>query len=173
MRTVTFGCANSLDNYIARPDHAVDWLLWGPEVARLTSAFWKKVDTVVMGRKTYEVAVRSGMPAYPGVKNYVFSRTLQPEPESPVEIVSEDAATFVARLKEEPGKGICVMGGGEIGQALLAAGVIDEIGVNIHPVLLGQGIPLFHPLPQQVDLELIETERFENGCVYLLYRVKR
>src|SRR5258705_8394696 len=137
MRTVTFGCANSVDNYIARADHAVDWLRWGPEVAQVSAAFWKTVDTVVMGRKTYEVAVGMGMPAYPEVKNYVFSRTLEPQPESPVEIVAEDAATFVARLKEGPGKGICVMGGGEIGQALLAAGLIDELGVNIHPTLLG------------------------------------
>ncbi len=173
MRTVTFGCANSLDNYIARTDHSVDWLLWGPEVARLTAGYWKTVDTVVMGRKTYEAAVRSGMPAYPGVKNYVFSRTLKPWSDCPVKIVAEDAAAFVARLKAEPGRGICVLGGGEIGQALLAAGAVDEVAVNIHPVLLGGGISLFHSLPHQIDLELIETERLENGCVYLRYRVKR
>jgi len=60
MRHVTFGVGNSVDNFIARPDHAVDWLLWDKEVAAVSAAFWKTIDTVVMGRKTYEIAVKSG-----------------------------------------------------------------------------------------------------------------
>lgn len=56
-RKVTFGVASSLDGFIARPDHAVDWLLWSDEVSEITAEFWKTVDTVVMGRKTYEVLV--------------------------------------------------------------------------------------------------------------------
>ena len=68
MRKVTFGVANSLDNYIARKDHAVDWLSWGEEVASITAEFWKTIDTVLVGRKTYQVALSSGTTAYPGVK---------------------------------------------------------------------------------------------------------
>lgn len=173
MRTVTFGCANSLDNYVARADHAIDWLMWSPEVSRHVSTFWKSIDTVVMGRKTYEVVRKSGTPAYPGVRNYVFSRTLQPQATDPVEIVAEDPVVFLNRLKRRRGKGICVMGGGQLGHALLAGGMIDELGVNIHPVLLGAGVPLFHPLPHQVNLELRVAKRLKTGCVYLLYRVKR
>jgi dihydrofolate reductase len=60
MRKVTFGGANSLDNYLARPDHAVDWLLWGEEAAAYMADYWKTIDTILMGRKTYEVALRSG-----------------------------------------------------------------------------------------------------------------
>jgi len=59
MRKVTFGGANSLDNFIARTDGAVDWLLWGDEAA-VMSAFWKSIDTVVMGRKTYEAGLKQG-----------------------------------------------------------------------------------------------------------------
>jgi dihydrofolate reductase len=173
MRTVTFGCANSLDNFIARTDHSVDWLQWSPEVARIVAAYWKSIDTVVMGRKTYQVALELGTPAYPGVKNYVFSRTLESRPNDPVEIVADDPVAFVARLKRRRGKGICVMGGGQLGQTLIAGGVVDEIGVNIHPVLLGGGVPLFHSLPHQIDLELLLARRLKNGCVYLQYRVKR
>src|SRR5262249_2313984 len=114
MRHVTFGVANSLDNFIARTDHAVDWLLWGEEVASVTADFWKTIDTVVMGRKTYEVALKSGTKSYPGVKNYVFSRTMRESPDEKVEIISEDAAGFVRKLKRRKGKGICVMGGGEL-----------------------------------------------------------
>ena len=174
MRKMTFGGANSLDNYLARPDHAVDWLLWGDEVAGVMADYWKTIDTVLMGRKTYEVAARSGQEGgYPGVKNYVFSRTLAKDAGGGVTVVREDAAEFVRRLKQQDGKDICLMGGGELARSLFEAGLIDEIGFNIHPVLLGSGIPLFHPMSRQIDLELLECRQFKNGCVYVIYRVKR
>lgn len=173
MRKVTFGGANSLDNYLARPDHSVDWLLWGDEAAEVMADFWKTIDTVVMGRKTWEVAVRMGLGAgYPGVRNYVFSRTLETEPGGSVVVVRTDAAEFVRELKRQAGKGICVMGGGELAHSLFEAGLIDEIGLNIHPVLLGAGVPLFHAMSRQIDLELLECRRFTNGCVCVTYRVK-
>ncbi len=172
MRKVTFGGGNSLDNFIARKDHAGDWLLWDKEVQSVTAEFWKTIDTVVMGRKTYEVALRNGMASSAGVKNYVFSRTMKESPDKEVEIIREDAAEFVRKLKTEEGKGICVMGGGELAHSLFEAGLIDEVGCNIHPVLLGQGIPLFHEMSQQIDLELLECKTFKNGCVLVTYRVK-
>lgn len=173
MRTVTFGAGNSLDNYIARADDAVDWLLWTPEVSEISGKLWRTVDTVVMGRRTYEAAVRGGTTSYPGVKNYVVSRTMTDAPDPAVEVVSEDAAAFVRRLKAEEGAGICIMGGGVLGASLLEADLIDEVGVNIHPVLLGSGIPLFPPVSRQIDLELLESKVLSSGCVYLLYRVVR
>ncbi len=172
MRKVTFGGANSLDDYFARKDDAVDWLLWGEEVRSITATFWKTVDTVVMGRRTYEVALRSGTTSYPGVKNYVFSRTLKNSPDKKVEIISEDAAEFVRKLKNQEGKDICVMGGGLLAKSLFEAKLIDEIGLNIHPVLLGSGIPLFHEMSHQIDLELLDCKPFKNGCVFVSYRVK-
>ena len=173
MRKVTFGGANSLDNYIARKDDAVDWLLWTKEVAEVTQSFWETIDTVVMGRRTYEVAARMGTGAYPGVKNYVFSRTIKKSSDESLSFISEDAAAFVRRLKNEEGKGICVMGGGLLAKSLFEADLIDEVGLNIHPVLLGSGIPLFYEMPRQIDLELIKCQELSNGCVILTYRVKR
>ena len=172
MRLVTFGVANSLDNFIARADDAVDWLVWDDEVAAISKAFWKTIDTVVMGRKTYEVAARSGSGAYPGVKNYVFSRTLKQPRNKKVEVISQDAVVFVRQLKKEAGKGICVMGGGELASALFQARLIDQVGVNIQPVMLGSGIPLFYEMEQQLDLELLEQQTLKSGSLYLLYRVK-
>jgi dihydrofolate reductase len=172
VRKITFGGANSLDNFFARPDHAVDWLLWSDEAAVVTAGFWRSIDTVLMGRKTYEVAVRHGQGGgYPAVKNYVFSRTLKDCPDG-VTIVRDDAVEFVRGLKMRDGKDICLMGGGELARPLFEAGLIDEIGFNIHPVLLGAGIPLFHPMSRQIDLELLDCRPFRNGCVYVLYRVK-
>ena len=106
------------------------------------------------------------------MKTYVFSRTLQGDPGKGVTVVREDAAEFVRGLKEQDGKDICLMGGGELARSLFEAGLIDEIGFNIHPVLLGSGIPLFHPMTRQIDLELLECRPFKNGCVYVTYRVK-
>jgi dihydrofolate reductase len=79
---------------------------------------------------------------------------------------------IVRKLKKEKGKEICVMGGGDLAKNLFEAGVIDEIGFNIHPVLLGSGIPLFHEMKRQIDLELVDCRQLKNGCVYVLYRVK-
>lgn len=173
MRKVTFGGACSLDNFIARKDDSVDWLLWDKEVSEIMESFWKTIDTVVMGRRTYEVAARMGTGAYPGVKNYVFSQTLRKAGTDSLAFVSEDAAAFVRRLKSEEGKGICVMGGGLLAKSLFEADLIDEVGLNIHPVLLGSGIPLFYEMPHQIDLELIKSQLLSNGCMVLTYRVKR
>lgn len=188
MRKVIFGGANSLDNFFARKDGGMDWLLWSDEVTELMNEFWPRVDCIVMGRKTYEVAMAGGPPAgeeaatdgseelnnpYGDIKTYIFSRTLTPGPvKGGGEIIAEDAGAFVGRLKQQEGKDICVMGGGLLGRSLLEAGVINEIGFNIHPVLLGSGVPLFHEMTRQIDLELLECKAMKTGCVYLLYRVK-
>lgn len=173
MRKVTYGAACSLDGFIATVDHSVDWLHWSDDVQRLTSSYFERVDTVLMGRKTYDVARAMGTGAYPSVSNYVFSRTLPDDPEPGVLLVRDPADAFVRQLKASPGGEICVMGGGELAQALFEADLIDEVGVNIQPVLLGSGIPLFRPMSRRRGLELLRSERIDGGCMYLLYRVLR
>ena len=175
MRLVTFGVANSLDNFIARKDDSVDWLLWTKEVGEIMQTYWKTIDTVLMGRRTYEVASKSskGGGGYPGIKTYVFSRTIKKKSSKKLTFVSEDAASFVRRLKEEDGKDICVMGGGVLAKSLFEAGLIDEVGLNIHPVLLGSGIPLFYEMPRQIDLELVKCQELSNGCLVVTYRTKK
>lgn len=173
MRKVIFGGANSLDNFIARKDDAVDWLLWTKEVSDIMKDFWMTIDTVVMGRRTYEVAAGlGGGGSYPGVKTYVFSRTIKKRNTKNLMFVNEDAASFVRRLKGEEGKDICVMGGGLLAKSLFEADLIDEIGINVHPVLLGSGIPLFYEMSQQINLELLKCQQLSNGCVVLTYKVK-
>jgi dihydrofolate reductase len=174
MRKVTFGVANSLDNYIARKDGAVDWILGGEEAASAMTDFWKTIDAVVIGRRTYEPVLKSGkpFPTYPGVKNYVLSRTLKESPDKDVGIIRQDVVEFIRRLKTEEGKGIFVMSGGLLAKPLFEANLIDEIRVNIHPVLLGSGVPLFHEMSRQIDLELIKCKTFKSGCVLITYRVK-
>ena len=141
MRKVTFGGANSLDNFIARPDHAVDWLLWGKEAAAIMTDYWKTIDTVLMGRKTYEVAVRSGKggAAYLGMKTYVFSRTLAEGSDDGVANIRGDAAEFVRDLKAQGGKEICLMGGGELARTV-GRGTMREPGAGEAVLILGSGI---------------------------------
>ena len=172
MRKVIFLGANSLDNFIARKDDSFDWLLSNKEVTQIMESFWKNIDTVVMGRRTYEVGARMGSVAYPGTTTYVFSRTIKQSSDKALTFVSEDAASFVRRLKSEQGKDICLMGGGVLAKSLFEADLIDEIGLNIQPVLLGSGIPLFYEMPRQIDLELVKCQELSNGCVALTYRVK-
>ncbi len=76
-------------------------------------------------------------------------------------------------LKAEPGGEICVMGGGLIAKELIAADLIDEIGVNVQPVILGGGVPLLPPGGRRVQLILKESRVLEGGCVYALYKVSR
>lgn len=171
-RRVTYGAACSLDGFIARTDGDVDWLHFSDDVREIMKAYWAGIDTVVMGRKTWEVAAASGGGGSPygPMKCYVFSRTLEDAPGAV--LVSEDAGAFMRKLKEEEGRDICVMGGGELACSLFAAGVVDEVGINVHPVLLGSGIPLFRDPGRQVDLELTECRQIDGGCVMMTYRTR-
>lgn len=177
MRKVTFGGAVSLDNFFAGPNGEMDWLLWCDEAAAVMNAYWPKIDTLLMGRKTWEVAMQNAPPQEDaaedesGIKTYVFSRTLDRADVKGAVLVSENAGEIVKKLKQKEGKEICLMGGGDLARSLFEAGVIDEIGLNVHPVMLGSGVPIFHPMKRRIGLELLESTPFENGCVYSLYRV--
>jgi dihydrofolate reductase len=174
MRKVIFGGATTLDGYFARKDDSVDWLMWSNEAARLMTDYWKNIDTILIGRKTYDVSRR--MPGKKkmgagGMTTYLFSRTLSQSPEAGVTLVAGDAVEFVRRLKSQPGKDIVILGGGALGASLLEGGVVDEVGFNIHPVLIGSGVPALPPMARQVDLELVSCEPFKNGCVNVIYKV--
>ncbi len=174
MRIVTYGAACSLDGFIARTDGAVDWLLFTGDAKEIMSSYWKRIDTVLMGRKTWEAAAAQGGTddTSSGIKTFVFSRTLQALRKGDAELVRGDAGEFVRTLKRAPGRDICVLGGGDLARSLLAAGVVDEIGLNVHPVLLGSGVPLFVDPRRQIDLELAECRALEAGCALLTYRVR-
>jgi dihydrofolate reductase len=171
MRKVTYGGAVSLDFYLAGENEAIDWLRSSDDVNAIIKESWKGVDTMLMGRKTFEFGERmGGGPKMKGVTTYVFSRTLKSVPEG-MELVHDDAADFVRTLKAEAGGDIIVMGGGELGSALIEAGLVDEIGFNVHPLLLGGGIPAFRPMARRVELDLIEARPIAKGCVLMRYRV--
>jgi dihydrofolate reductase len=182
MRVVTYGGAVSLDGFLAGADGSIDWLHFSKDVQQVMMDYLKDVDTILMGRKTYEVSVAQRRPSAkkpaknpkrkePATRTYVFSRTLKSIDDPGVELVAADAAEFVRDLKRRPGQCICLMGGGELAQPLLAAGLVDEIGLNIHPILLGTGIPAFRDPGHRVKLTLTECRRLEGGCILATYKV--
>ena len=171
MRTVTYGAACSLDGFIAGPKGEIDWIHFSRDVSNVMAEYWKSVDTILMGRKTYEFAMsqNSGGGAMPGITGtYVFSRTL--DRVEGAQLVRDDIRGFMRSLKEQPGKGICLLGGGELAQSLFAAEAIDEVGLNIHPILLGGGVPLFPDVGKRIRLELRENRTLDGGCVHASYR---
>ncbi len=173
MRTVTYGAACTLDGFIAGKDGEIDWLHMSKDVNQAMREYWKSIDTILMGRKTWDVALKmGGGGSSPGMRTFVFSRTLGSIDLPGVELVRNDAVAFVRQLKAGQGKGICVMGGGDFARSLLAADLIDEVGMNVHPVLLGAGIPLFTDAGRRVPLELISSRSIAGGCIYSTYRVK-
>jgi dihydrofolate reductase len=176
MRTVTYGAACSLDGYIAGPDGSVDWLHFSPDVQAHMAAYWPTIDTILMGRLTWEVAARAAPEEVPadmtGIQSYVFSRTLERIDRPGVHLVRDNAAEFVRQLKQQPGKGICLMGGGVLATTLLEAGVVDEVGFNMHPIVLGSGTPLFRSTNRRIQLSLIESKPINGGCVLATYRVR-
>jgi dihydrofolate reductase len=174
MRTVTYGGGYSLDGFITGPNGEIDWLRWSKDAGQIMAEYWKSIDTLVMGRKTWEVAQRQGGGGgMSGIESYVFSRTLRAIDQPGVTLVSGDAGEFVRALKQKKGKGICVFGGGDFARSLFEADVIDEVGLNLHPVLLGSGTPGWLDPHRRIDLQLIECRQIQGGCVYVLYRVKR
>ena len=187
MRTVTYGAACSLDGFIAAADGSIDWLHFSRDVQDVMTKYWATVDTVLMGRKTWEVATAmsgggaakkkrkadgSARRKTKGPATYVFSRTLGDISDSGAQLVADDAGEFVRALKRQPGQGICVMGGGELARSLLEADVVDEVGLNIHPILLGAGVPFFRDPGRRIPLELIECRTLDGGCVLATYRVR-
>jgi dihydrofolate reductase len=174
MRKVTWNAAVSLDLYLAGPDEALDWLKWSDDAAAISGASWQGVDTLLMGRKTYDFAARSksgGDEAGEAkIKTFIFSRSMAEAPKG-AGLVQGDATGFVRALKAKEGGGIIVMGGGELASHLIEGGLVDEIGLNVHPLLLGGGVPFFRPMARRVEAAPVEARPIANDCVYLRYRL--
>jgi dihydrofolate reductase len=180
MRKIIVYIATSADGFIARKDGAVDWLdRPRPKGNYGMAEFWKSIDTIILGRKTYDMAVKfikqgkatPGM--LRGIKHYVFSRKPPKEAVEGFEFVKEPIKKFAKRLRAQKGKNIFMLGGGGVIASFLDAGEIDEFIIHIIPTFIGEGIPLIAPRHRTVPLKLLSIKKFSDGVVRLHYAVEK
>lgn len=171
MRRVRYSVAASLNGYIADANGGFDWIPHDPTVD--FAALFGAVDTVVMGRRTYEVMQSQSEPAWkPGTRVYVVTRTLAPESAPGVTIVRDNPVDLTSSLRHETGSGeIWLFGGGQLFAALLAGRQVDAVEVAVVPVLLGTGIPLLASGGDRTALTLTRSHVYASGIVMLQYSV--
>jgi dihydrofolate reductase len=185
MRKVVLGLGISLDGYIARKNGAVDWLSmdWDYD----WTAFFKTIDVVLMGRKSWDVVTGMNKKSkskskasnpYGEMETYVFSRALQDTGVKGVEIISGNLREFIENLKQKDGKNIWLSGGGELAKSFLDENLVDEIYLGVTPLLLGSGLPLFPELIREVPLRFVSCnickhKKEDNAMLELVYAVKK
>ncbi len=190
MRKLYYYVACTLDHFIAEEDGSFDraLLMEGEHLDDLVSTFPETIpahlrehfrvseenrhfDTVLMGRSTYEPALKIGVTSpYPHLKQYLFSQSLRESPSEQVELISENVLKTIRKIKNEDGLGIWLCGGGKLAHSLFSE--IDELILKIHPILLGNGIPLFAGPVEYSRLRLTESKVYTNGVVRLHYQTE-
>lgn len=190
MRELIYYVACSVDGFIAHADGSHGGFSQDTDyLAELLSIFPETVpshlrdamgisgankwfDTVLMGRKTYEIGLKGGVSnPYPHMQQYLFSHSIKESPHPDIVLVSERSLELVKRLKQDDGKGIWLCGGATLATALFAEKLIDQLILKINPFLMGDGIPLFSGVIGQTALELTDRKVYDTGVLQLHYQV--
>ncbi len=169
MRRLRYGVAASLDGFIAGPNGEYDWIVHDPAID--FAAMFAQYDTLLMGRRTYEVATEEGKSWDSfGQRWVIVSTTMKPQDHPNVTILSSHIPETVAAMKAQPGKDIWLFGGGVLFRALLDAGLVDTVEVALMPVMIGSGTPLL-PEGRRRSLRLTESKTLPSGILLLDYSV--
>lgn len=174
MRKIKLYIASSLDSFIAGENGTIDWLFSDADYGY--AEFYNSIDTIFVGRKTYEQSLTFEEYPYNGKKVYVFTHNAKKQKDkytSDIEYIDRDILEFVRDLIQQPvsNRDIWLFGGGEIVSLFLNADLVHEIILSIHPIILGKGIPLFNKIKKLVKLRLVKSSQFESGLVQLHYGV--
>jgi dihydrofolate reductase len=191
MRNLIYYIATTLDGFIAHEDGSFDGFSWDDEfIAYQLSEFPETIpahlkektgsrqqnkvfDTVLMGRKTYEIGLDQGITnPYPMLDQYVFSRTMDRSPDKNITLISENTVETVQSLKNKPGEAIWLCGGAELAGQMLEENLIDSLIVKLNPVVFGSGIPLFSGYRKQSAFALTDSKSFKSSHILLYYDVK-
>lgn len=176
MRNIIYYVATSIDGFIAGPDEDISGFISDGSGVKKYLDDLLNFDTVIMGRRTYEFGykygVKPGQPAYPHMKHYIFSNTLNfDQPDSKVVVCKPDLQT-VKKLKSEDGTDIYLCGGGEFAGWLLDNEQIELLRIKLNPLVLSKGTRLFGNTIKTVQTELIDTNEYENGLQIITYKIK-
>jgi dihydrofolate reductase len=165
MREILLNVAITLDGFIAGPNGEYDWCFAADDYGM--TEFLQSVDTILMGRKSFEIALEYGE-LYPKKEVIVLSTTMQRSPFPNVEIVKGNIPDFVKSLTLQEGKNIWLYGGAVITAVLLENNLIDEFHLSVHPIILGNGIPLFKNTKR--SLKLVRSISYPSGLVQTIYK---
>ncbi len=174
MRKSVLYIALSLDGYIADEQGSVDWIKGEDENQELVdtySAFIKGVDTVIMGRNTYNQIVSELSPdvwPYRGMISYVITHQVEEEEREDIKFIDADPAILLRKLKQEEGKNIWICGGASIVNQLIKEDLIDVYHLTFVPIMLGGGTRLFEAMGSQVELKLTDMQSY-NGIIEAVY----
>jgi dihydrofolate reductase len=175
MRKLILGLAITLDGYIEGPNGEYDWCFTDQDYG--LNEFYEQIDSMFIGRKSYEMMQKyvpengtEAVPGMPPLKEFVFSNTLKDVKRGAV-LVSNDSMAEAHRIKNTPGKDIWLFGGASLNRAMMEAGLVDELWLSVHPILLGSGRKLFTEQNHRTDLTLLESKVYETGLVSLRYRI--
>ena len=170
MRRIRYQVAASLDGYIAGPKGEFDWIMMDPEID--FHELFSQFDTMLVGRKSFEVIAQQGDDGMYGMKVLVFSRKLRQKDHPDVTIVAKNVKRTLSALRKQRGKDIWLFGGGLLFRSLLDLGLVDSVEIAVIPVLLGGGIPLLPPPAKQAKLKLTGHKVYKkSGIVALEYAV--
>jgi len=177
MRKLILGLAVTLDGYIEGPNGEYDWCFTDQDYG--LNEFFARIDAIFIGRKSYEIAQQYAdsnngeiVPGMPPVTEYVFSKTLESVKEGTV-LISDNSIAEARRIKEQPGKDIWLYGGASLTDALMKEGLVDELWMSVHPILLGDGKQLFHKQDSRTKLTLLESKTYETGLISIRYSIDK
>jgi dihydrofolate reductase len=175
MRRIILGLAVTLDGYIEGSNGEYDWCFTDQDYG--LTEFFTRIDAIFIGRKSYEMTQQYAddnngemVPGMPAMTEYVFSKTLKSVKKG-AELISENSIAEVRRIKGLPGKDIWLFGGASLADNLLKAGLVDELWLSVHPILLGSGKSLFYKYNSRISLTLLESKTYETGLISLRYGI--
>jgi dihydrofolate reductase len=171
MRKLILGVAVTLDGFIEGPNGEYDWCFSDQDYGM--ENFMKSIDAIFYGRKSYDVVLKeeskTGVKMFTSIKSYVFSNTWKEV--SGATLISGDIRSKVDMIKKEPGGNIWLFGGAALTSVLMNEGLVDELWLSVHPILLGNGTPLFRDIKHRVVLELLDSKTYSSGLVSVRYQI--
>ncbi|WP_174879809.1 dihydrofolate reductase family protein [Metabacillus niabensis] len=179
-RRVILDLAVTLDGFIEGPNGEVDWCIMDPDMD--FNKFLNQIDTILYGRKSYDIwgqyipknddsdTDKEMWRLVHSKEKYVFSRT-QKETDNRTILINDNIVEEVNKLKKKPGRDIWLYGGSSLITTFINLGLIDEFRLSVHPIILGEGKPLFIDINKRINLQIVETKKFSSGVVQLIYRL--